>query len=110
MQDDFLNKAGKQALKIARKAGNKTTELVELGKLKSKLSDVNQAKKLAISDIGEYCYNQYKEGKIDDITIIEFCEKINAANEAIAQIESEIEATKAEYAEKNEDDGPNLND
>ena len=107
---NFLEKAGKSASKMASRAGNKASELVEVGKLKSKLNDVNKAKQETKKDIGEYCYHLYQDGKIEDANIIEMCEKIAAAIEHAAEIEAEIEQAKAEYAAKNEVADPSLND
>lgn len=106
----FLNKAGKSATKVANMAGNKATELVEVGKLKSKLNDVNQAKTMAKKDIGDYCFNLYQEGKLTDPVIIDLCDRIAAAIEHAAEIEEQIEKAKADYAAKNEVADPSLND
>lgn len=107
---DFLNKVTKQASKAANMAGNKASEMLEVTKLKSKLSDVNEVKKVTKNEIGEYCYDLYKEGSITDTHIINLCKKIDAAAEAAAEIERQIEKAKAEYAAKNASEGPNLND
>lgn len=107
---NFLNKAGKSAIKMTNLAGSKATELVEVGKLKSKLNDVNQAKTLAKKDIGDYCYHLYQDGKITDENIIELCKKIDAAIEHAAEIEMQIQQAKDEYNAKTEIADPSLND
>lgn len=107
---DFLNKVGKQASKAANMAGNKATEMLEVTKLKSKLSDIREVQRATRSEIGEYCYDLYKEGSVTDTHIINLCKKIDAAAEAASDIEKQIEKARAEYAAKNEPPAPNLND
>ena len=53
---DFLSKIGKTATTAASKAGNKAGEIVEVGKLKGKISSKKQDISLTKKEIGEYCY------------------------------------------------------
>ena len=107
---DFFDKVGKQAIRAGNIAGNKASEMLEISKLKTKLNDVTQSRTLAKKEIGEYCYNMYKEGKINDPNILEFCRQIDATFEAAEEIERQMEAARAEYAAKVEVADPSLND
>lgn len=107
---DFLNKVGKHASKAANMAGNKATEMLEVTKLKSKLSDIKEVQRATKKEIGEYCYDLYKEGNVTDTHVINLCKKIDAAVAAADEIERQIEKAKAEFAAKNESPDPSLND
>lgn len=101
----FFNKVGKTAASAASKAGNKAGELIEIGKLRGKISsqkqDINSAKR----DIGEYCYDLFKEGKLGDDNIKELCDRIESCEKMIKELEEKIEEIKKEYdAEKVEND------
>lgn len=100
----FLNKVGKTATAAANKAGNKASEMIEVGKLKGKISSQKQDINTAKRDIGEYCYELFKDEKIDDDRIKELCAKIEAAESAIAELEVQIDAVREEYKAKNENE------
>lgn len=99
----FLNKVGKTATDVASKAGNKASEMIEIGKLKSKISSKKQDSGIAKKEIGNYCYELFEQGRIDDEFIIARCEKIRANNDDIADLEKQIQIAKDEYNIKDED-------
>lgn len=94
---NFLNKVGKTATDVAGKAGNKASELIEVGKLKSKISAKKQEATSAKKEIGNYCYGLFEQGGIDDSVILELCEKIKSCKEEIADLEQQIQDTKDSY-------------
>lgn len=94
---NFLNKVGKTATDVAGKAGNKASELIEVGKLKSKISAKKQETASAKKEIGNYCYGLFEQGGIDDSVILELCEKIKSSKEEIADLEQQIQDTKDSY-------------
>lgn len=94
---NFLNKVGKTATAAANKAGNKANELIEIGKLKSKISSQKQDMAAAKREIGEYCYALFNEDKIDDEKIKGLCEKIVACEAAVAELEQQIADVKDDY-------------
>ena len=98
---EFFSKLGKTASTAASRAGNKAGEIIEIGKLKSsaKQQDIGTAKK----EIGAYCYQLFKDGKIEDPAIKEFCEKIAACIDEIDELEKQIQDTKEDYRSKNQD-------
>lgn len=101
---DFLSKIGKTATAAASKAGNKAGEIVEVGKLKGKISSKKQDIGLAKKEIGEYCYRLFGDDKLEDSIIVELCEKIKGYDEEIAELERQIQVAKNDYKSKNEDD------
>lgn len=100
---NFLNKVSKTATEAASKAGNKASELVEIGKLKGRISSKKQNMDIAKKEIGEYCYDLFGDGKIEDEKISELCEKIKAYSEEIAELEEQIQEAKEQYKAKTED-------
>ena len=94
---NFLNKVGKTASAAANKAGSKASEMIEVGKVKNKISSQKQTINEAKRKIADYCYDQFKAGNIDDENIKTFCEAIQDCEKIIADLESEIETIKAEY-------------
>lgn len=106
----FLNKVGKTASEAASRAGNKANELMEVGKLKSKVGSKKQDMGLAKKEIGDYCYDLYTEGKIDDAQIIALCEKIKAYGAEIEELERQIKVCRDDYKAKNGEDFPTVDD
>lgn len=96
----FLDKLGKAASDAATKAGNKAGELMEVGKLKSRINSSKQDMGLAMKEIGEYYYGLYEEGKVEDEKVKELCSKIKACYEEIAELEKQIQLAKDEYDAK----------
>ncbi len=94
---NFLNKVGKTATDVAGKAGNKASELIEVGKLKSKISAKKQEAASAKKEIGNYCYGLFEQGGIDDSVILDLCKKIKSCKEEIADLEQQIQDTKDSY-------------
>lgn len=100
----FLNKVGKTASEAASKAGSKAGELVEIGKLKSKISSQKQNIGIAKKEIVAYCYELYKDGKIKDEKIEELCRKIEECSAEIEELEKKIEKVKDDYKAKTGED------
>lgn len=96
----FLDKISRAATEAATIAGNKAGELMEVGKLKSKISSTKQDVGLAMKEIGEYCYSLYEEGQMEDEKIKEICDRIKSYNEQIADYEKQIQLAKDEYDAK----------
>ena len=65
----FLNKIGKTAGAAANKAGSKANELLEIGKLKGKISTEKQNIKAAKAAIGDYCYDLFQHHISDIVNI-----------------------------------------
>lgn len=96
----FLDKIGKAASEAANMAGNKAGELIEVGKLKNKISSEKQEIGLSMKEIGEYCYGLYEAGHISDPKIAVLCERIKESNAQIAEYEKQIQLAKDEYDAK----------
>ena len=105
---DFLNKVGKTATAAANKAGNKAGELIEVGKLKGKISSQKQDIAVTKKEIGDYCYNLFKDDKIEDEKIKELCEKIKSYNDEIDDLEAQILKAKEDYKAKTGEDYPTV--
>lgn len=100
---DFLNKIGKTASEAANRAGSKASELVEIGRLKNKINVQKQEIGNAKKEIGAYCYQLYKDGKIKDSKIEEPCKKIEELSEKIEELENQIKQVKEEYKDRTEE-------
>ena len=96
----LFDKISRAATEAATMAGNKAGELMEVGKLKAKVNSAKQDMGLSMKEIGEYCYNLYEEGKIEDGTIKELCERIKGYYDEIADLEKQIQLAKDEYEAK----------
>ncbi|MDO4546236.1 MAG: hypothetical protein Q4C25_08765 [Bacillota bacterium] len=97
---DFLNKVGKSAAAAANKAGNKAGEVIEVGKIKSRISSEKSDIAVAKKDIGDYCYKLFEDGKIEDEAIKELCEKIKECYNTIEELEEQILKAKDDYKAK----------
>lgn len=96
----LFDKITKAASDAAVMAGNKAGEMMEVGKLKSKISSNKQDIGLAMKEIGEHYYSLYEEGKVDDEIVKELCERIKGCYEQIADLEKQIQLAKDEYDAK----------
>ena len=94
---DFLNKAGKTAGAAVNKVGNKASELIEVSKLKAKISSEKQDISNLKKDIGEYCYSLFADGQQVDDNIREYCEKISACEVMIEELQQHISDVKERY-------------
>lgn len=99
---DFLSKLGKSAVDVANKAGNKAGELVEVGKLKGKVASLKSEKSNTIKELGDRCYDLFKDEDDVDSTIKSLCEKITSLGSEIETLEGEIDNVREEYKEKRE--------
>ena len=97
---DFISKLTRSASHAASRAGTKAEELKEISKMKSRISSARSDIGIAKKDIGDYCFKLYKEGRIEDPTIVELCEQIRDSYEEIENMEKTIEETREEYREK----------
>ena len=88
---EFLSKVTKSATDAANKAGNKASELIEVGKIKAQVAAQKQDAVAVKKEIGEYCFKLYEEGKIEDEKIKEFCARIADINEVIEDFEKQLE-------------------
>ena len=64
---NFFNKIGKTASEAASKAGSKASELMEIGKLKGKITTKKQYIGNTKKDIGAYCYELFEAGDIEEV-------------------------------------------
>lgn len=96
----LFDKISKAATDAAVMAGNKAGEMIEVGKLKNKISSEKQDIGLAMKEIGEYYYSLYTEGKVEDETVKTLCERIKAGYDEIASLEKQIQLAKDEYEAK----------
>lgn len=90
----IFDKLGKAATDAANMAGNKAEELIEVGKLKSKISSTKQEIGMTMKEIGEYCYRAYENGDMTDDKITELCKKIEDCNKQIESLETQIKIAK----------------
>ena len=91
----FLNKIGKTAGAVANKAGSKANELLEIGRLRGKISTEKQNIKAAKAAIGNYCYDLFRQDCIDNEKIREYCEKIKVYEDNIADLQQQISDVRA---------------
>ncbi len=81
---------GKKIGDAAKSTAKKSEEMIETGKIKSKIREnENEIEKMK-KEIGEVAYAKYSEGDkiFDEAAVI--CESIKAAEEKIAELEVEI--------------------
>ena len=99
----FLNKIGKTAGAAANKAGSKANELLEIGKLKGKISTEKQNIKATKAAIGDYCYDLFQQDCIDNEKIREYCEKIRVYEDNIADLQQQISDVRAGAADEDQE-------
>ena len=86
--------------KLVKDTGDKANELMEIGKLNSKIITEKSAISTVKEQMGEYVWAKYQEGAAFDEQLSEYCASIQASLEAIAELQSQIDALKAPKEEE----------
>lgn len=94
---NFFNKLGD----MAKTAADKTGDMIEIGKLNSRIS-AEQSNISAVKEkIGDYYYNLSLNGGDFPIEVIEMFGQIKACQQEILSLQNEISAVKGEAAPDN---------
>lgn len=93
----LLKNLGDKAASTAKKVGNKSSDLVETGRFKMQISQIEGDIKKIKGEIGEVVYDAYKNGL--DLPIDEISKLCTSAKEK----DSEIEEIKAKIEEVQKD-------
>lgn len=91
---DFFSKAGKVAKDTASKAADKAGDMVEIGKLKTKISAAKSEISTQKKKIGDYYFEQYMEGAAVDGAVGSMCEAIKEKLDQIEELEKKIQEVK----------------
>lgn len=91
---NFLNKLGD----MAKNAADKTGDLIEQGRLNSKISTEEATIVKLKEQIGNFYWERYASGVQTDAEIQERCEAIKTSQATIAAIRAEIDILKGEQA------------
>ena len=91
---DFLNEEGKVAKDTASKAADRAGDIVEIGKLKSKISTAKSEVTAIEKKIGKYYYDQYTEGVAVDAAVGAMCEEIKMQLDLIEELEKKVQEVK----------------
>ena len=88
----LLKNLGDKAVSTAKKVGNKSSDLVETGKFKLQITQIEGDIKKSKAEIGEVVYNAYANG-LDSPTdeILKLCTSIRDKNSEIEEIEVKIQ-------------------
>ncbi len=90
----FFNNFVEKAKSAGKKVGDKTTQTVEVGKLKYKKGDLDNKIKAKYYEIGKSVFEKYKEGTVIDSDIADACGEIIKYEAEIADLEKEINKAK----------------
>ncbi len=83
---------------IAKQVGDKTGDMLEIGKLNARIVSTNAAISDLKSQLGEHYLNLYLEGISLDSEATEICDMIKENLDKISAIQAEIASLKAEKA------------
>ncbi len=84
---------------MAKTVGEKSEQLVGISKLHLKKTNLNNELKATYLEIGKMIYEEKKAGAEFSDAIVQLCQKVDMGLEAIAEVEAQIEAAKAEGKE-----------
>lgn len=82
----FLDTLGTITDNIGKKANTAVEASKINGKINTEVKNISELKQ----ELGEYCYEQYKAGKITNESVILKCEAIKAAENKINSLQNEI--------------------
>ena len=90
---DLFKNLGDKAKSTAKIVGEKSSDLMEVGKLKMSISQLENDIRRAKTDIGNIFYNAYANGgDIPNEEIISLCEEIKDKYDDIEELEEKIES------------------
>ncbi len=87
----FFDKLGE----LARNVGDKTNEMLEVSRLSSKARSEENAVAERKRELGQYIFEKYLSGGQLDETAAEYCRAIQAGEETIEALNTEIQRLKA---------------
>ena len=90
----FLNKIGE----MAKNVGDKTGDMIEVGKLNSRVSEAERRIVEKKREIGEYCWARYIANIQLDPEVAKLCAAIKEDEALIAKTQAEIRSIKADKA------------
>lgn len=89
---------------VAKTVGGKSEQLVGISKLHLKKTNLNNELKATYLELGKMIYEEKKAGAEFSEVIVQLCQKVDMGLEAIAEVEAQIEAAKAEGKEATVED------
>lgn len=88
----LLKNLGNKALNTAKVVGNKSQDMMEIGKLKLQISQAEGEIKKLKAEIGEVVYNAYANGLgSPSDQVVSLCESINAKYAEIEELKIKIQ-------------------
>lgn len=85
-----INNIKEQAIKSAKKAAKYASTMVETGKLRLSISDVEAEVSSLMRDIGAIVYGAFAEGESFEGEVAQKCEAISAKKEDIAALRAKL--------------------
>jgi|LFRM01.2.fsa_nt_gb uncharacterized small protein (DUF1192 family) len=89
---DMFKNFGEKAKKTAQKVGEKSSDLVEVGKLKVQISQIRDDIRRSKTEIGQYFYDTYiNQTDLPEDKILLICEAIEEKYQEIDELNEKIE-------------------
>lgn len=94
----FLKNLGDKALNTAKVVGNKSQDMVEIGKYKMQITQIEGEIKKMKTEIGEVVYNAYIKGEASPSEqVVSICNNITAKYDEIEELKVKIEDVKNDW-------------
>ena len=87
---DFFKDMEQKFSDVMSDLGKKTSDTLEIQKIKSEIRSLKRANERDLIDIGRIVYEKFQHGEIRDTDYITFCEAIEKREESIERQEEEI--------------------
>ncbi len=88
---DMFKNFGEKAKETAKKVGEKSSDMVELGKLKMQISQIEGDIKKLKTEIGQYFYETYVDRvELPEEEIVSLCESIKEKYSEIEEVKDQI--------------------
>ncbi len=89
---DMFKNFGEKAKKTAQKVGEKSSDMVEVGKLKVQISQIRDDIRRSKTEIGQYFYDTYiNQTDLPEDKILLICEAIEEKYQEIDELNEKIE-------------------
>ncbi len=88
---DFFDELGKKITETASEIGKKTSDTLEVQKLKSDIRSLKRANERDLTDIGRMVFEKFGNGEISDMDYVALCEGIEKREEEVGKLNQEID-------------------
>lgn len=87
---DFFEDLGRRISDVANEVAKRTGDTLEIQKIKSDIRSLKRANERDLAEIGRMVYDKFKDGQIEDLEYVSYCEAVEKREESAEKLQEEI--------------------